>query len=519
MNVRAWVAVILGAQLLAGPARAEPPPEPLAAPAGAPAEALTGPLLEGAEAVLKGQRKRGLERLQHAALLASEDLDVQAAVGTGALTLGDRAMAQRVLRRVPRMAAYLAMAELDGPGGISRAGTVLARHADTKSPDPAALFLASLAFARAGETDRAHQLLDKAVKTAEGPLDVAFAPDPAVMMSRAVLAVAAREGATDEATVRLASALFEAGRRGEAVRLAEKALKVPATRAAGLRILVLVENAAEARRSLARVERILADDARAEDALVAKVVLLVRLGEYDRAERALEALGSVEADDLSAQLERARAELSLAKKRDPALALEAAEAAARADPKNDETIAILVRALLAAGKVGRAEAFALALFKRRPRDVDPFELFAQVSEAKGEPKKVAENRLRSAGFQREHQRLEKAVSAREEVLRAVRDAEGGLGPVALEAVRGEYPTLSLPVDLALARSATPGFARVARERILASCAPVFTRLLDRNRGWDTVTIAVSLYGDSQNLDAFLSGADPTRCQPAGPVRK
>ncbi len=487
----------------------------------APASAapLTEPLLEGAEAVLAGQRKIGLERLQHAALLASDDLDVQAAVGTGALTLADRAMAQRVLRRVPQMAAYLAMAELDGPGGISRAGTVLSRHAETKKPDPAALFLASLAFARAGEMDRAHQLLDRAVKSAEGPLDVAFAPDPAVVMARAVLAVAEREGLADEATVRLATALFSAGRRGEAVRLAEKAIKVPATRAAGLRVLVLVENAAEGRRTLARIDRILAEDPKAEDALVAKVVLLVRLGELDRAERALESLGTVEAKELEGELERARAELSLAKKRDPLLALEAAEAAARADPKNDPTIAVLIRALLAAGKVGRAEAFALALFKRKPRDVDPFELFALVSEAKGEAKKAAENRLRSAGFQRERARLEKAVAAREEVLRAVRDAEGGLGPVALEAVRGEYPTLSLPVDLAVARSATPGFARVARERVFAACAPVFTRLLNRNIGWDTVTIAVSLYGNSQNLDAFLSAADPTRCQPAGPVRK
>lgn len=480
---------------------------------------LTEPLLEGAEAVLAHQKKRGLERLQHAALLASDDLDVQAAVGAGALTLGDRKMAQRVLRRVPRMAAYLAMAELDGPGGLSRAGTVLARHAEQKDAEPTALFLASLAFARAGESDRAHQLLDRAVKTAEGPLDVAFAPDPAVVMARAILAVATREGVADDATVRLATALFSAGRRGEAVRLAEKAVATPATRAAGLRVLVLVENAAEARRSLARIDRILAEDPRAEDAQVAKLVLLVRLGEYERAERVLEAMGPVEAAELTGELERARAELSLAKKRDPLLALEAAEAAARADPKSDATIAVLIRALLAADKVGRAEAFALALYKRRPRDVDPFELFALVSAAKGEPKKADDNRLRSQGYRRERERLERAVSAREEVLRAVRDASTAVGPVALEALRGEYPTLSLPVDLALARSATPGFARVARERILATCAPVFPRLLDRNRGWDTVTIAVSLYGESENLDAFLSAADPTRCQPAGPVRK
>jgi len=479
---------------------------------------LTEPLLLGAEAVLSGDKKLGLERLQHAALLASDDLDVQAAVGAGALTLGDRPMAQRVLRRVPRMAAYLAMAEQDGPGGLSRASGILSKAADIKDPDPTVLFLAALAYDRSGQNAKAQELLGRALKSSESALDVAFAPDPAVAMTRAILEVARREEKTDEATVRLATALFGAGRRGESVRLAEKAVAVPATRAAGLRVLVLAENAAQARRSLTRIDRILAEDPKAEDAQVAKVVLLVRLGEIARAERALEALGPVDAPELRSELDRARAELLLAKNADPEQALEAAESAARSDPKSDEAIGILVRALLAAGKIGRAEAFALALYKRKPRAVDPFDLFMRVAAAKGEKGKVEDNRLRSAGFQREKARLDLAVSAREEVMRAVRDAEGGLGPAALDAVRGEYPSLSLPVDMALARQANAGFARAARDRILASCGPVFQRLLTRNLGWDTVTIAVSLYGKSENLDAYLSGPDPTRCQGGGPKK-
>ena len=52
-----------------------------------------------------------------------------------------------------------------------------------------------------------------------------FAPDPAVPLVRAVLRVAEREGAAEAALPALSMALFRAGRRGEAVRLAEKALR------------------------------------------------------------------------------------------------------------------------------------------------------------------------------------------------------------------------------------------------------------------------------------------------------
>ena len=470
-------------------------------------------LIEGAVKVLELD-KHGLEDLQRAAVAAADDLDVQAAIGAGALVLGDRITAQRVLARVPAMAAYYAMSEFGGAGGSSRATTTLSRAAQVpdKEASATALFLAALAFYRAGQPEKAHEILKRALTVAGSSLDEAFAPDPAVPLARAVLRIAEREGAAEEALPALSMALFRAGRRGEAVRLAEKALRSPSTRPAGLRVLVLAENAAEARRALGRAEKILAEDPRAEDAQVAKVVLLVRLKDYARAEKALEALGGVQGADLESDLERARAELLLAQKRDPASALDAAEAAARADPKSDEAVAVLVRALLAAKKLDRAEAFALALYQRRPRAVDPFGLFAEVAEAKGQKAKAQQNRLRSQGFLAERARLERAVEAREEVLKAIRDAEGGLGPAGLDALRGEYPTLSLAADLALARSGSTGFQAAARDRILAACAPMLPRFLTRNRGWDTVTIAVSLYGESENLDAFLSGPDPSRCE-------
>lgn len=79
-------------------------------------------LIEGAVKVLELD-KHGLEDLQRTAVAAADDLDVQAAIGAGALVLGDRTTAQRVLARVPAMAAYYAMSEFGGAGGNSRATT------------------------------------------------------------------------------------------------------------------------------------------------------------------------------------------------------------------------------------------------------------------------------------------------------------------------------------------------------------------------------------------------------------
>jgi tetratricopeptide (TPR) repeat protein len=475
-------------------------------------------ILEGAEAALKKEKSKALERLQTAALMRTEHPGLQETLGAAALLLGDRALARRVLDRTPEMAAYLAMAELDGPGGYGRASTALSRHV-TKQGDKAtagALFLAALAFSRSGQPDKANELLDKAAKRATSAVDEAFAPDPAVGMVRSAISAVERiESASQlakEARVRLATALFEADRRGEAVRIAESSLDDPVTRSAALRILVLAENASEARRALERVENVLGEEPDAQDAKVAKVVLLVRLNELDRAEKAHDGIAGLESKELRGELARARTVIALHRGKDPLTALDLAESAVRTDPKSDEAVALLVRALLLAKKVDRAEAYAAALLKRQPKSVDPFALLADVAEAKGSAKKAEELRLRSRGFAAEKAKLERAVEAREEVLRAVRDAEAGIGAVGLEALRGEYPSLSLPIDLALARGATPGFARAARDRILAACSHQLEEFLGHRSGWDRTTIAVALYGKVENLDAPLSAADPARCQ-------
>jgi hypothetical protein len=55
--------------------------------------------------------------------------------------------------------------------------------------------------------------------------------------------------------------------------------------------------------------------------------------------------------------------------------------------------------------------------------------------------------------------------------------------------------------------------------VLSACVDELGRFLSRNRGWDAVTIAVSPYGESENIDAFLSGPDPSRCQGRGSAPK
>lgn len=504
----AWIVTILAAPLAARGEEPAPPP---------PADPLIADLRAGALAAIAGEARRANDHFDRAVLLAPELRRVQEAAGTAALLLGDRARARRILSRTPRMATYAAMAQLDGPGGLTRATTTLSSQVRAAPKDhvAGALFLAALAFARVEQSDRAHELLKRALELAPSPLDESFAPDPAVAMVRSVIAaVEERGGETAELKVELAVALFDAGRRGEAVRIAEQGIGDPKTRAASLRILVLAENAVFARRALERVERLLREDRDAADAQVARGVLLARLGEHARADQALEAVAGIDVPELQSERDRARAEILLAAGKDPGAALELAEAAVRADPKSDAAVGVMIRALISAGKAGRAEAFVGALLKRKPKDVDPFALLAAIHEARQEPKKAAENRLRSRAFSAEKQKLEHEVELREQVLRAVRDAESGLGATGLEALRGEHPALALPIDLALVKSASPGYARAARDRILAACAPALSQLLGQRRGWDRVTVKVSLYGQSESLDAPLSAADPGRCRVA-----
>lgn len=480
----------------------------------------------GALSALAGEKKAALSALERAALLSPETPGVQETLGCAALLLRDLALASRVLGRLDKLAVYHAMTVAEGPGGMSRARTSLsnaAKKSDRHAP-PGALFLAALAFYEAGQKERADALLQRALRLSNSALDEAFAPDPAVCVARAALQVpipSEMEGAAlrkARAAIDLASALITASRRGEAVRIAEGLMDEKPARAAALRVLVLVENAALARRALGRVEKALKVEPDEEDLQVARALLLSRIGEEARAKRHLEALGSVEDSELSSELHRARAEFALREGR-PEVALELSELAVRADPKSDLAVAAHVRALVASGRFERARSFAAALVKRKPRGVNPFALAAEIHEAERSKQKAEGDRLRARAFEMEKDKIEREVRRREEVIRAVRDAESGVGATGLEAIRGEHPALALPVDLTIAKVGAPGSARVARDRVLQSCAPYFKAMMRRTKSWDLVEVEASLYGHAEKHEAPLSAADPGRCSALRPDPK
>src|SRR5687768_13612319 len=62
------------------------------------------------------------------------------------LLKGQRSSARLALQNEPKLAVYLAMAEMEGAGGLGRAREVLARAARSPDAAPGVLFLASLAF-------------------------------------------------------------------------------------------------------------------------------------------------------------------------------------------------------------------------------------------------------------------------------------------------------------------------------------------------------------------------------------
>ncbi|MBI2378073.1 MAG: tetratricopeptide repeat protein [Deltaproteobacteria bacterium] len=476
-------------------------------------------VLVGVESALTGDKHKDAKKaLEHVVYRAPDTPGIEEVLGWAMLTLGDKTTARRVLGRFPSAAVGAAKAEVGGPGGMARARTRLSDAA--KDPDAPAgvLFLTALAFAGAGQSERAHELLSKAIEKAPGSLDEAFAPDAHVQLARAALRLAEACG-DSKAAGRIAWSLVEANRIGEAQRLAESALKEPVLRPSMLRLLINTVNASDARRALERVDRVLASEPTAADALAARVVLLLRARRIDEAKRALVSLPPIDEPLLSSSLALARAELAMIDKKGVDEAMTAVEAAIREDPKNDRAVALYARLLLSVGKIDRAAEFAVLLLGRRPQEVDPFSLLAEVHEAKGQKDKAKENRLRSAGFVAEKRKLERAVLDREAVFRAIRDAEGGVGVAGLEALRGEHPSLSLPVDLALARLAGPGAKRAARERILSACSGRLLSFLDRTTSFDAVKLDVSFYGQAQSVEAPLTAADPARCASPKPLRK
>lgn len=371
----------------------------------------------------------------------------------------------------------------EGAGGIGRARETLAKAA-SNHPGPGADFLAALAFYSAGRTSRAHALLARSVSASDSALSEAFAPDPAVGLVR----VAFGAKLSSAGRKRLAKALLDAGRRGEAIRIA--------TREGANELLADAWAPVDPRRALRYAEK-LNDPART-------AALKLALGKTKEA-RAM--LGELR-DETAAVL---RIKTRLLLEEDPAQALVLAQESARLEPKSDQAPYLVAEALLANEKLDRAHAFAEELLRRRPSDIDPFDLLRRIEKAQGQQQQLRALELRSHAHDAERRKRDEARRRREAVIAAVREAEAGLGTTGLEAVRAADPTFSLVVDLALARMGRPGTARAARERILAACADDLRKLLSPEGPWERVLVEVSPYGHVQKASVPLSAPDPGRC--------
>lgn len=391
----------------------------------------------------------------------------------------------------PGFEAERAMAQKPGRGGLGRARTTLAKAAEQSDATATTLFLAALAFDGAGQSKKAHELLSRAVKKA-GALSPAFAPDPAAALPRAV--ELAGGTASDPA---LARCLAASGRAASALAVAEDAV--------GLEVWSRIDE----REALRFASRTKDDEGRA-----AYIELLIRTGNTPKARRLL---GEVDDPSRHAAFARAAARFAIDDEEARA-AVSLARAAARADPKNDRGVALVVEALLVAKKPDQAAAFADELLRRRPADVDPFALIARVQEARGRTRLVRAERLRSEAFLAGKKRRRAAVERREAIFSAIRDAELSKSATGLAALAREDVTLSLPVDLALARHGKPGTARAARDRILAACSRHLTTFLERRDPWEQLPARLTNYAKPRDVVLQLSAADPARCKRAAPMK-
>lgn len=468
-------------------------------------------VIEAMQEALRDDGKAAERSLTRAAAFHPRAADVDVVRGMVRLHLGLRAQARRDLPERGRWAAYRAMAEAGERGGLGRARSVLARAAEAPDADAATLFLAALAFADAGQPDRADALLARAVKRADGALDDALGPAPAQGLAEAVQVALRDLIPDDEATVRAAEVLIAAGHRGVGLGLLRR---LPTSKQWRLRALVarldaLRAVAPEAARVAAQA--VLEVDAAHPAARLALAELAVAEGDLADARRQLEGVTFTEGPARS-RAGRVRARLALADKEGQA-AFRAAKEAVLADPKSHEARALLARSLLMTGSVEQAAEVAEDLLRKAPTEVDPFGLLADVRAAQGRTRQVEALELRSQGFRRERAKQTALRASVEEVLDAVRSAEGGLGVAGLGGLRARDPRLGLPIDLALARAAAPGVARVARDRVLAACVPHFGALLTRSGVSAETAATVSLYGQPQALAVPLSATDPFRCRP------
>lgn len=441
------------------------------------------------------------------------DETVRAVRGLDALLRDDLRSAARWLPETVRWAAYRAMAAVERPGGLARAREILAEAARDPGSPPDVLFLASLAFQAAGQSERANALLRRALRAAPAVLHETFAPDPAVALAHLVVEFAPPDSRSQD-RLTLGEALVTARRRGAARRLVDE---VRGDRAAKIRWATW--DRASPRRALAAARS--ASKSRPELALV---VAEAQFGGGGTPSIPTAPMPSKRWD---ARRDRLRARVALGAGHS-ADALDLARAAARGQPEDPLNVAAVVRALLANGEPSRARAFAEVVLERRPLDVNPYALLLAVERARPSGKKSrrrsgsasseAEAGLRLLGksWSAAQMKLRRARARRERVLSAARDADGGLGATGLEAVRTTDAQLSLPIDLALAKYGSPGAAASARDRVLRRCAPHFRSWLERRGDWDFVFISASPYGKALTVRVELSDADPGRCPSALP---
>lgn len=440
-------------------------------------------VLGAVEAALRGDARVALERFDEAARRLPEHREqVRSAKGLAELLNRRRSSARRHLEAMP---VYRAMAQVhEGAGGLSRARETLAKAAQKKGSGPGPDFLAALAFSAAGRQKRADELLARALSASESALSEAFAPDPAVALARVAIATKLSK----EGRLRLAQALLDAGRRAEAIRIADEE---------GAHALLADAWApVDPRRALRYAEKL--DDPAREAAH------LVALGREEKARALVAKLDEGEPSEL-----RLKTRLLLGT--DPERALALAQESARMDPKSDEAPYLVAEALLANGRLDRAYAFAEELLRRRPADIDPFDLLLRIDTARGRKQELRALDLRSRAHRAERKKMTELRRRREAVISAVRDAEAGLGTTGLETVRAADPTYALVVDLALARMGRPGTARAARDRILAACDDDLRRFLAHDGPWERAHVDVSPYGHAQKASVSLSAADPGRC--------
>ena len=395
--------------------------------------------LRAATAVLgeADDAERRLAALTSSGAVAS---DAAALRGLAALLQDDLRTARRLFPGAPRWATYRAMAELGRPGGFARARSHLASASVSDEAPAGVLFLAALAFFANGQSERAHDLLKRALALSSSVLDEAFAPDPAVAMTRLALR---RSGVADPAGPRrrLADALIRAGRRGEGRRLVA-GLSGPA--AARIRWASWTD--VDGRRAVAAARR--AADVRPEMALV------VAEAEFARGRAAKIPSRELPNSRWEARRQRLRALQALADDLS-ADAVDAARAAARLDPKEDAGIVLVVRALLATGERGRARAFARLLYERRSIQESPF-VWLLATMGEGPSRRRRDLELRSRVWDSSQSKLRKARARRERVLAAARDADAGLGATGLDEVRVQDAEMGLPVDLAMAKYGRAG---------------------------------------------------------------